>query len=477
MGTSVAENISLESALISSTAQAQHKHSTSHNYARIEFIYLIFALIAGIAVTFIMPMYQVLDAPNHFARAWQISEGKFISPVIERDGVNYLISEVPSVFMNPKYTQAEVYSRNTFSFSDFKNLINTDFNSDDRIIWEISNTGPYSPIVYAPQALGAYIARNLGLSAGWIFYIMRLSALLFSVVCMFLAIKIFPEKALLTFVIGVMPMFLLETGTLTADTVTNCLSILITAFIFSLSRSHEKFTKRQIILLILSAVVLGLIKNVYGTIMLLFFVIPYERSGTRARHYILGIVLLALCLFVSIAWLYISATRFNAHMAVFEKLTPADIANQKEFFMQHPLKVLNNIIRELYRQKIHVIAYFIGISGLMRQWFFAAYAVIIFIAAVSGGMRFKFSSRLLMIAGALITITVTWIYSYLMWFDPAAPEIPGMMHSRYYIPLALMFFSALTFAPKIKHENFTAFFIGLFSIAITLFNLYTYLYL
>ena len=54
--------------------------------------------------------------------------------------------------------------------------------------------GQYSPLAYLPQSIAAFVGRSLNLNAGIIYYLMCLSSLLFSAVCVFWAMKILPEK-------------------------------------------------------------------------------------------------------------------------------------------------------------------------------------------------------------------------------------------------------------------------------------------
>lgn len=184
----------------------------------LKWLYLGLMLFAGTVLVFLTPVYQLPDSQNHFMRAWQISEGIFLSPHEERgDGKSDLTAEVPAVFLQEKFTFDLWLSEGRYSFGDIENFLAMPLNDSERVKESINNTGPYAPIVYFPQALAAYITRSLGCTAGQIFYAMRFFAMLFAVLCVFSAMHILPEKNLLIFLISMMPMYLAESASVSSE--------------------------------------------------------------------------------------------------------------------------------------------------------------------------------------------------------------------------------------------------------------------
>ncbi|MBQ7577989.1 MAG: DUF2142 domain-containing protein [Synergistaceae bacterium] len=136
---------------------------------KLEYIYVIFMLVAGTILTFLTPVYQVPDEPNHFARAWQISESIFISPTENReDSYKNLLSRVPAAFFPKKYIDNPFDAEKRFSLGDISEFMSSPVNFNDIITMQINNTGSYAPVVYFPQVIAAYLVRNFTKGGGGI---------------------------------------------------------------------------------------------------------------------------------------------------------------------------------------------------------------------------------------------------------------------------------------------------------------------
>ncbi len=451
---------------------------------KLEWIYLALMLFAGTVMTFLTPVYQIPDEPDHFARAWQISEQKFLSPVRDReDGYRDLLSDVPADFPQSDYTSDVFHAKDRFSLQDITEFFSSQFDTGKRTTHVINNTGSYAPVVYFPQALTAYLISNFTDGGVWVtsakvFYFMRLAAALFSTLCVFFAIRFLPEKGFLIFLISLMPMFLAESASIAADSVINSVCIFVSAYILSLTLSEEELSFSQIITLIIMAVTIGLLKQVYGTIMLLYFLIPYKRLGSMRRYIIFGFILLSICLASALTWLYFGVARVNAASGFRTDLV-INPAEQMKFLAANPVLVLKIIIKaNLTRLKFYAES-FIGILGWltlrMPRWFYLLYAIMLVAGGLSGKIKIFWWQRLLIIAGCFATLFATDIMLYLTWNPPGAFDCAGLQ-GRYFIPLALTAFSALSCLPKLKYEKFVACIIGLISVFITIAKTYSYFY-
>ena len=139
----------------------------SFSRLRLEYIYLLLMLITGTILTFLTPVFQIPDEPNHFARAWQISESVFISPTEDReDGYTNLLSRIPAAFFTEKYIDNPFDAEKRYSLDDISEFISTPVNFNDTVTIQINNTGTYAPVVYFPQALAAYVVRNFTKGGG-----------------------------------------------------------------------------------------------------------------------------------------------------------------------------------------------------------------------------------------------------------------------------------------------------------------------
>ena len=441
----------------------------------IEWFYVLFMLFAGISLAFLTPVFQIPDEPNHFARAWQISEGTLASPVHNLSNKNNLVSFVPSVFFQEKYVGNIVQSEGRYSFKDIADFMSEPVNAS-RDMRTINNTGSYAPIVYFPQALGAYVVRSVGGTAGEIYYAMRIGAVLFSALCVFMAIRLLPEKGLLIFLLAMMPMYLAESASIAADAVVFGGCMLVSAYILSLTRCEDRLTVRQCVALIVMAVIVGLLKQVYGTVLLLYFLMPYKRLGSRKKYYSFGVIMLAVCLVSSFVWLYFSVSRHGVSFA----LNKADISAQMEFIKENPFRFLKIIIRSnIILMKFYVNS-FIGQLGWLNLgmpiWFKAIYIFLIAAGAALGRLNISIKHRIIMILGFAATVLALDMYEYFAWDQPGSLIIEGVQ-GRYFIPVSLMALSAFSFLRNIKHEKEVACLVSIMSIAVTLARTYNYFYM
>ena len=445
---------------------------------RLEWIALILLLVSGSVLTFLTPFLQIPDEPAHLCRAYQISEGVFLSPAHTMDnGKRTLTADVPAVLILHKYTANPFSGDKRYSVDDIKFLMSEPI-ANRRTAYIGGNTGQYSPLVYFPQAMAAYIARSLGaVTAGQIFYAMRFGAILFVALCIFLSIRLYPEKGLLIFLLSMMPMFLAEAASVSADAVTYGVCFLATSYLLALGRNKEKLRVHQMILLLLLSIAVGLAKQVYGTILLLYFLMPYEKLETRKRYMFFGLLLLVVCISSSMGWTYVSTIQKGIDIA---DVSRADVRGQVQFVLTHPIKVCWILLRTSIIALPKLAATFIGILGYLKLrlpiWFYPLWAVLIYFGAKYGSVSFTMRQKLLILFGSLSTLVAIFMYEYLTWTIPVgALKVEGLQ-GRYFIPIAFMFSLPLARCKQLQHERMIALASGILSVVVTITSTFLYFY-
>lgn len=233
---------------------------------------------------------------------------------------------------------------------------------------------------------------------------------------------------------------------------------------------------RQIFILVFIAAIIGLSKQVYGTIMLLYFLIPSARMGNRKRYFAFGIILLCVCLASSLIWIYFSTSRYNAVMSLG---IDANIEGQIKFIAENPLRTLFILFRSNLLQAKSYASTFIGILGWyfvrFPLWFYFVYMFILVKGAMHGKLKISSLHRIIMLSGLLATLFALDAYMYITWTPVGAEELTGIQ-GRYFIPLALMALSALSHFDRMKHEKIFALCAGTFSVIMTLGLTLTFFY-
>ena len=446
-----------------------------------EYICTSLFLLCGISLVFFTPPLQVPDEPNHLIRAYQISEGILSPPTYQNEnGQTFFFGEVPHSFwaLFPFTERDDSYIHlHKSSLSFIYSLLNIPLAPDNLELFEIPNTGQYSPLAYLPQALGAWLGRHLDFSMGGVFYMMRLLAVLTVAVCIFISIRILQKKRLLIFVLAMMPMFLYESASLSADAITFALSMLITSYLISLAQKTSTLTKKDFIFLIASAVVLGLLKQVYGILLFLYFLLPHKAVGSKCKFYLTGLVLIAVFSFISMWWLSFMYSGDSPQIAV---NSGSDPIAQSAIIKEAPFHYLaiyfstlqSNLISSYYPQFIGVLGW---LTVHLSPWFYMLYFILLVIASICGNLKFSFTQRILILLGTATTVSVIFLNQYITWSPLGSPTIEGVQ-GRYFIPLAMMFLAAFSCQKPLKYENIIGCTAGLLSATVTILSIWEHFY-
>ena len=448
-----------------------------------EKIFIGIFLFFGLMILFMRPPYRLMDEPVHFARAWQISEGIFLSPLKIYDGEKNFgwenrspeaatekmySASVPSSLVPEKFMFAieDDSTKVKFSLDELKKFLATPLNVDEREEGLIPNTGVYPPLTYFPQAVAAFIGRILNLNAGIIFYLMGLSGLIFVAACVYWSMKFLPEARQLIFLIAMLPMFLIEAASTSADAVTFGVCLFGTAWLLSLRNSTEKFSRAEIFGLIILSLMLACSKSVYGTILLLYFFIPHERFK---KFWALGAAVLFLNLFVSTAWSWLSvkASGVELYTNYYLGFTETNAAAQKIFVTEHPLAFFSAMINSFIELPVLYWSNFIGSWGFLwnvnlPSIFYELYGIILIFFALTNGLQLKIHERVLLIFAAVVSMIGFFFVHYLKWTAVGRDLVIGVQ-GRYFIPIALMIFGAFSILPPMRHKNLIALAAGIFS--------------
>ena len=455
-----------------------------------EKIFIALFFLFGVMILFMRPPYRLMDEPVHFARAWQISEGIFLSPLKTQTeqgpdrnfgwenhspeaATEKLYSASVPASLIPDEFLFEIEEDSTlrkFSFDALKKFLATPLNVDTREEGLIPNTGVYPPPTYLPQALGALFGRILNLNAGIIYYLMGLGGLIFVTACVWWAMKFLPEAKPLIFLLAMLPMFLVEAASTSADAVTFGVCFLGTAWLLSLRNSTEKFSRAEIFGLIILSVMLACAKSVYGTILLLYFLIPRERVGSTKKFFLLGAAILFLNLFVSLAWSWLAVGSTGVELATLSQylgVKDVDVAAQKIFLSEHPTAFFSAMINVIFIGKFFYWFSCMGVWGANGEFylpftFYIAYSIPLIFFALTNGVKLKLGERGVLIFASAVSFVALFLYDYLVWTTVGGEVVCGVQ-GRYFIPIAPMILFALSVLPPMRHKNLLATLMGFFS--------------
>ena len=184
-----------------------------------EMVFLSLATLFGGVFVFIIPPFQSPDEPNHFFRAYQVSEGVFIPAI--RD--NRLGGDLPVSL---------VQVRDSFSFLRMNYgarldqalvLRNPDIplRPEQRAFTDFPNTAIYAPTAYIPQAVAIRLLRPLGASSLQLLYACRFANLFVWLLLVAAAIRLMPFLKNTLVALALLPASLVMAASANADVITN----------------------------------------------------------------------------------------------------------------------------------------------------------------------------------------------------------------------------------------------------------------
>lgn len=484
------------------------------NAIGLEYIYIVWAFVLGTAVCFMTPPYQVPDGIAHFARVKQITDGVLISPTLtiqeiidsdnieikkfingifnERGGAGCLstdelnrqvmVSEVPTSMLREYSPYTDKQIRNHYySWDRLKKfyLLPRDNKEPKELIF-VHNTGVYAPFAYGPQVLAGFIASFLCLPWGCTYYFMCFSAMIFNIVCIFLSMKLLPEKRSLIFALSIMPMYLIEMTSVSADAVIYGMGILSCSWILSLRNRAVRLDNIQIGLFMGLSVILALVKPSYSTILLLYFVLPWQCMTNKLRFWGFGLLLLLVNLAVSKVWVDMCVYARGISLIYVDLLyTGVDAEAQKTYILNHLSDMFFILVRSLMNTETWVAKTFIGQittnPNFYPGWLYGLYFMLLSLLSVGGKIKFNVKQRGGMLFIAILTITAIFLIEYITW-TPVGNDIIRGVQGRYFIPIALLIFLPFSLNKYFRYENTFTLFVVLCSSIVTIWTTYAVFY-
>jgi uncharacterized membrane protein len=399
---------------------------------------LILGSIIGLAMLVITPPFQVPDEDAHFFRAYQAAT--FDLGLEHRNGC--VGAELPRALLDTKQL--------------FEGVILDASRKVDASMYTraLSVTGrdpvfcspilPYPPVPYVAQAVGLILGNSLDAPPIVSFYFARILNLALFLFLATWAIRWMPVMRWGLALLVLMPMTMYQAGSLSADAFTIGISFLMIAFILRSAAGDEPLSAAEIAFLFAGAALLALAKQGYSPLVLLAFMIPSDRFGTRTRK----------------AW--ILSGLFMATVAIGIGCTIAihdysigppgsDSAGQLRFILTHPLAYIATLFRSCFRAS-H-FGSFIGWFGWLEirlpLWIIIPYGLLLIAVSFVEHRASRFSRAQRFLTGAIFAFLVAIVFTvqYLQWTAVGKMSIDGVQ-GRYFIPFApllLLLFSNTRF--------------------------------
>lgn len=367
-----------------------------------EIVFIIIGLIFGTSFLLINPIFEVPDEPTHYLKSVQLSEG-------------HVLTEKSKVFVDL-----------------------------------------YSPVPYIVSASVIFIGNLFNLSGLVLFYLGRLANLFFYILIVFMAIKFTPVMKWVFLLLGLMPMTLYEAGSFSADGFSIAISFLLIAFFFKLS-FDDKITvidRKDIFIIFILGIMLGLSKQVYILLLLLFFIIPAYKFESKKKMYINFFRISLSCILIMMGWLVLVK-------GVYVPISSQVSAQGQIFFiLSNPIAFLAAFLNTI---SLHLQYYFVSFVGTfgwvdtgldtpLPNILIYAYLIVLILVSLldKDDLNINLNQKFISLITLLITFVSIFTSEYLLWTVVGHSTIDGI-YGRYFIPIAPLFF-LLLYNKKIEYD-------------------------
>ena len=418
-------------------------------------VLLLLGGVFGLLFVFFTPPALVGDEPNHFFRAYQISEGVIIGEKRGDLSGGWLPKNV--LLVNRRLV-GDIEMRHDVKFDTklISEFLYLPLNDEDKVFERFPNTVVYSPIPYAPQVLGILVGKPFNASPLALIYLARIFNLLFFLSLAYFAIKTTPIHKWVFCLLCLTPTNIFQVASASVDAFTYGICFLTIAhFLFYALDENGKLTGLDIAKIFALSVLSVLTKQAYVLLPLLFLLIPSGKFGSIKTYLISFLALLAAAVGSVAAW----SAAVKPVFLPYRNDQPMSPEEQMSFIMGAPLNFIGMVVRDYIT---NFWFYFKSFSGQLT-WFdlYVPDYLPIFVFAVLVGYALldkdekkelpqigKFVFPAIIVGTAFIISTLL----YMTWSPIRGNNIEGVQ-GRYFIPIAPLFF-LLFYNKKVKWTLF-----------------------
>lgn len=433
----------------------------------VQLLFLIVFIPAFTVIIAHFPTAWGLDESVHIARAYQVSEGNLYPDPL--DGKykygGYLPDSLIAAMQEGRATEAQIRKDMPYyeaarhdgaSLDTLKVLEDMPLNSRGRSLFIFGTTGPYTPIVYGPSALGFFIGRVMDMSVIQAVTLAKVFQALTYVIIVYSALGLIKRTRAkwIVFIVACLPASVFQVATINADVFTNLAIILYLSIIVRIFTLQRTMKTRDEVILYVSMGLVALTKPSYALALLLVFFIPRAAYGNERKMYVSKIISFAvaslLFLGVSIRGLIYSDT--NALNFTQEQIANMSLSGQIWFILQYPsaaLRALNNTIIELSNGWTHSLMSTVGNNIVGPPY---PLIVLLSIAMIISSLYFVSMRKTQALALAVVSILSALAVIVILYGtvnEIGAGLILGVQ-GRYFIPIILMFMLAIGSIVRVK---------------------------
>ncbi|MBF6092328.1 DUF2142 domain-containing protein [Nocardia cyriacigeorgica] len=420
--------------------------------------FTILATLFGAVFAVITPPFWGHDEITQFGRAYQVAHGGFLPQEIDDDrGVAYggqapaAIDALMGYAFRDYNDNPEEPGPMVGDPGGYDRVGGAEVTAEHKTIW-FTNTAAYSPVPYVPAAIGIRLATVLNLDAGDMVLLTRLAGLLAYLVVVGFALWSLRDYRVqwLAFSVALLPIAVFQAGTVTADTMTNALAIMVSALLVKALFLGRGLGRVETTALLAATVLLPLSKPTYVLLAMLVVLVPAKRFGFSGPLRWLPWLCAGIGAAGFAVWMKIAAPTGDGMslMRPRHQWYTVNPGEQLSGILRDPIGFLGVFGESIARRDQEWFTEFFGELGFGYVDVPAMSIVTCLLAfAVGLGIAERMTTpdfRRTLIMALTLAASVAMIYVTLyMSFTPVDFYIIDGVQGRYFVPLAILTFAVL----------------------------------
>lgn len=427
-----------------------------------ERVFLFFATTFGLLFVLLTPPFQAPDEYSHFLRAYQVSDLRFTSESFEENGKIRYGGDIPkSINVAIPNLVAGVAGNPSLKFNPnlYGEYVSQPLVKSNTEKTVIEAGGMYSPIVYAPQAIGISVGKIFEASPLMLMWLARLMNLALWITLVYIAIKIIPfgKWALMMFALNPVSVFL--SASLSPDVI-NVGGVLIFISLLFATLTQDKISRRTMLVIIALLCVLALSKPVNLLFALLVFMIPKRLFGSWKHYLIYCVTALVVAGIFFLLWNIQAREVVDAAISSQSAGMNISSKEQLQYILSSPLSYVWDIFRNYIlvspgTSGDAVLATLFGMLGWLDTaipfWVIILYCVGLFLAVlyqfgrgISLSVRQKAILIIVFMLGFIGNITAMYLNA-----TPVASSTISGVQGRYFMPFIALLSGVFTGRKKL----------------------------
>ena len=416
-------------------------------------LFLCLSIPAILLFVITIPALQGFDEATHFLRAYQVSTGDFVS---ERFGkraggpIPINVSNMNDAALNDLIRSAQSGLHEKAHIGYYKTYLKENHPDKNIVNKYFAGSAVYSPVSYAPQSIGIFLARTLRLPLLSYIYIGRILNAAVFIALAYLAIRLAPKGKWALFAVAALPTTLTAASTLSPDALLNGAALVLVALFLKALFDRAEIKPKYILGMFGAIAVLSLTKQTYFILALLPLFLPPKRVyGSIKRYIFWNALLLLMAIGLTTVWYsQVGDVAKYGYLDTRPTLNVSPVA-QEHYILHNPINYAGTLAWEIlghFNHQYLQLAGFLTWKGILMPEYiiFLIYLGLVASFLISRSEVEKSDLSLpdrsrriaslgpLAVAAIIIIIIYTGLYIY---FSTVKEQQIEGVQGRYFIPL------------------------------------------